>query len=1246
MAQSSAPIAPIYRYFTADLLTNKILAEIPFRGVSWERALKAGGQFSGQIPVIDATTHLDIHDNTMPGQTALYVVRNGKCVWGGLIWASQYDVPTKNLRVSASEFPSYFHHRRIWKTWNHQYGGSIYYDDDVNMWKGKFDYGSSVAVRPGSTVKLEFYEPSNFKYNGYYRIASVPAPTTDEFALIGGFAVADLTSHEKIGSWHYFYTKENHGYSTGDAVTVTITGENGEELGSPLSTGYVIDVPGGAASNMFRVSLPVPSDQELTPIDGYTGRTLPRATYDNVTITVRQDAFDYVRTLIDAMFDDFVTIDFPNVYIEPGISWGINITNKEALEGHCILQTAEPHGVSVGQAVQIQDVGRVFDGEYEITATPSPTELVYARGGTVASTPVSPTYATITKVAQANNVVTLTTSSSHGFSLGQNVVVSVGGAYSVLDGTYPIMDIPSSTTFRYVTTSTLTIPSTTLSFAQTSVAGSGTNEVSRVEISNDVVSLELKNPVIYTAGDTVSITGVTRDLQIVEKSLDAPNSLATVETSVPHGLPSSGSTVTITGLQDTAQITRVATTGTSVTMATRRPHNFRKGNTVTIDGTDTHRIVNKQLTSNSGTLTTQVAHNIPVGAEITVTGLTDSVSISSRRIVNGSAILTTSSGHNFKVNDQIIVTGLDDRYSVASKEATSGTIILTTTRPHNVLAGSKIVVSGVGVPFDVPEATVDAVTATRIIYKVDQKYWDTKKRQEARKGRRLVVPMTVPLTKSSGTIRAVDSYYNGQFIITERTSTTVTYFRGGEDQPATAATGSGYRITGPSVFNGVHTVGSKTATTVTFPVTGSNVSSTSVPIARKEDEIQPLVSLDSVYSGAHTITATTAKGFTFSQTTPSAKAQNVSLTASRPSIFNGTRTVTGTPTPTRFTFSLPGYRASVLEEGSANLAFAKVTDLYDGTYPIVSVDEINNTISYAKNLPDYGSAAVQTRGDASVVPLLVVSSFGPFPGSADLDIGYASREYTGINLEPTAYRGFELKTVGDALDAYSDNINGFEYRVDCFYNEEEDKFTRSFVMIPIDFPNPPAEGEVSPIERFGADKLIFEYPGGSITGMTIDQSAEESATRFFAVGETDLGPEAGPNIGIATANELLKGSPGKRAWPLLDATETVSGVDDKNVLHAYARRYLSEASPPYTTLSLTVNGSIAPYVDQYAPGDWCSLIVDDAYVQMRLQSDLEPRNDVIVRKIDSYRVQVPDGVTYPEQISISLIAEWEVDRRG
>jgi hypothetical protein len=77
-----------------------------------------------------------------------------------------------------------------------------------------------------------------------------------------------------------------------------------------------------------------------------------------------------------------------------------------------------------------------------------------------------------------------------------------------------------------------------------------------------------------------------------------------------------------------------------------------------------------------------------------------------------------------------------------------------------------------------------------------------------------------------------------------------------------------------------------------------------------------------------------------------------------------------------------------------------------------------------------------------------------------------------------------------------------------------------------------------------------------------------------------------------------------------------------------------------------VNGSLNPVVGTYFPGDWCSIIANDEFIRQRLSSDLEVRDTVLVRKIDSIKVSVPDTPSFPEQVSLELVTEWEVDRRG
>lgn len=63
-----------YKYILTNLLTNRVVAEVPFINVNWGRAIKSAGQFSGDIAVVDETAHLNLYETTMPAKTGIYEI--------------------------------------------------------------------------------------------------------------------------------------------------------------------------------------------------------------------------------------------------------------------------------------------------------------------------------------------------------------------------------------------------------------------------------------------------------------------------------------------------------------------------------------------------------------------------------------------------------------------------------------------------------------------------------------------------------------------------------------------------------------------------------------------------------------------------------------------------------------------------------------------------------------------------------------------------------------------------------------------------------------------------------------------------------------------------------------------------------------------------------------------------------------------------------------------------------------------
>jgi hypothetical protein len=373
-----------------------------------------------------------------------------------------------------------------------------------------------------------------------------------------------------------------------------------------------------------------------------------------------------------------------------------------------------------------------------------------------------------------------------------------------------------------------------------------------------------------------------------------------------------------------------------------------------------------------------------------------------------------------------------------------------------------------------------------------------------------------------------------------------------------------------------------------------------------------------------------------------------------------------------------------------------ITNVVDGRIVI-------NTVGLADRLKPitlatYGQLEFASGGIASVSassgsiivaptiskdPVVYTRSYGEFPDNADLGgIEFSTDNYSTFKQATQPIRGSQLVNLGGHLEQYSSSINGFDYRIDCEldYNAVSgtSRFKRIFTLVPIlpktyteylkdlnyyrqdplslDVALSLAPGQVADPSAFGADKIVFEYPG-NISNVSMSENSESGATRVFIVGSNGNTAEGGNSYSAASATDLLAAG-----WPLLDRAEnqewpllTAGGAinvdnwgnyDVEIDLHKTAKRFLSESKPPIGDFVITVNGSLNPIVGSFYPGDWCSLNINDAFVRSRLASPLELRKNVIVRKIDSITVNVPNNPAFPEQVDLTLVTDWQVDKVG
>lgn len=451
-------------------------------------------------------------------------------------------------------------------------------------------------------------------------------------------------------------------------------------------------------------------------------------------------------------------------------------------------------------------------------------------------------------------------------------------------------------------------------------------------------------------------------------------------------------------------------------------------------------------------------------------------------------------------------------------------------------------------------------------------------------------------------------------------------------------------------------------------------------------EIEPSAEFAQVASSASR--ASNVARIVFPQAHSLVVGQRVTIKNTKLDNFDGRRLVTSVPSPTEITFASTGsdivttalaevrrsitlfsrkkFIATITTSVAHGFAKDDVITIFntngsiDGVHTISSVPT-TTTFTYTSLFASTISDSTSTTGYVIRSPEVRFSTYGEFSANSGLGLTY-STEALSVEAPRTnsPFRGSDLSFVGELLEEYSDIIGGFEYRIDCGYNPTTNSFTREFVFLPLTpssltdylntLPNQKLPANTyAPISAYGADRLVFEHPG-NILNATMQESAEDAATRFWVQGDDDTGTEGAalPYAGDSDVNLLSAG------WPLLDQVEKIDGITstDEDVLFNYATRFLAEAKPPLAAFSISVDGSIRPTIGSYSPGDWCSVIIDDEFVQLRMESSLEPGSDtpdrrgLLLRKIESFEVRVPDGPSFPEEVTLNLVSEPVIDAPG
>lgn len=1259
-----------YRYFTADLLTNKVFGEIPFKSVSYERALKGAGAFSGEVGITPDTAKLGVYNTTLPGKTALYVVRNGVCVWGGIIWGRTYDVISKKLNVSASEFTSYLYHRRAWRTWTNNFTANL--SVAAGVITATINDGMTYILNEGSTVHIIMSDIDDFGYNGYYQLSA--DSVINDATQIATFTASAVSVATPVLS---SVTLPDGTY---EAVTINVHANTYD---------YVRSLIEAVSKDFYGTNFP---NNEVEPSSNTTLAISSRGVTDGIaTITMNATpvlipgqefqvfnvgtVFDGYHTVSTVSTSGDVTYDSGGGSITYGPTTTVNVRaiQRTLTKGTVLIKTENNHGLYVGQSVTLEGLDNPlrsnnhYDGTVKVTRIPTKSSFEYYTGTKTSESLVALSPAKVTTAALKNKTITSVTATSdntaiyqctNSFSAGQYVSINSG----------PLRRIVSRTSTSF----------TVLSGSGTTESGSGTATayalVKKRQSSNNVAKLttsENHGLGAVSSAVTVDVTGMNDTTTVVARQLTA--NVATLTTAETHGY-SVNSLVTVSGITDTTNTSTgkmsLAGSTATFTVTTETPHNLIVGNTVSVvNAKDIYTVNSYVFTFATSSLVfgTSATHNIAVDDKVTVSGLPQRTLSGSSIYINDEEVrLTVAVNHGIKANDRISVTGYTNartltptiivKHGKAAKPDVKNYSLVNIqfAGKHNLKAGVYLTTSWTS-PIGSGYFKNGRFRVTNVINDYTLQYDDGIEYAGDRTS-----------VSSPGTVSALYSYgVNGTWTVSKVASGYIYWKANGAEN--TSPTVDTISVDVNDSVEGEYTVTGVTSTTFTVTATpypaDKSRSSLSSGVATVEDGIFNVTNANvvSIPNGTTLTYEKSTTTYTNLRAAVLPKTLTGKTTVLSPYFNVVDATITAVTGTKKFS-----YASNINSKKTIENALATPTGLAS-SQSVFSGNGLTATITgtaslrYTKSGVTFEDQPVRrVFGFATAVsnPEIHYGTYGGYTNNSDMLFDFSTAGFSKTQTLPVNFRGYETRSIGEELDKYSDVINGFEYRVDCSYDSVTNTFKRVFVLLPI-IPDSLQSylsalpggvlylGTAAPPSAFGADQTVFHFPG-NISDLSIDESAENSATRFFMVGNIgELGDGASQPYAVAVDTSLLYPKSGTMtAWPLLDDSHNDQDIYDEDLLYSYAQRYLAEAKPPDMKIRVTVNGSITPPVGSYSPGDWCTLIIDDDFIKQRLTNDLEPRGDLLIRKIDSINVSVPDGATFPEKIELSLVPEWQADQIG
>ena len=371
---------------------------------------------------------------------------------------------------------------------------------------------------PSSPRKLYTYCPSGTcnatLSNSVNAFATTNALITD--AMLSSINSVSVSSITRSGTTATVTTGSNHGFATGDSITISGANQteyNGQKalinVTSPTSFSFtVVEYPPSPATGAFTASIAgapqAVSPNSITRSGSLATVTLPGHGYvtgQSVTITGATQAQyngTFTVTVIDANSFSYTVVEGPVSPAGGGTAKVLSTTRTiEAYNSNPnpgVVRTAGTTTVTVTTTANhlFANTGSViitgvidpatnsaipeYNGTFNYTKTGNKS-FTYSIAATTPTSPATGTITadgstspkTISSLTRSGSVVTATTAAAHGFTTGQTV--SIGGTAGTNEGGYVgsfSITVLSSTSFKYNVVTTPQSPATGTITAQKS----------------------------------------------------------------------------------------------------------------------------------------------------------------------------------------------------------------------------------------------------------------------------------------------------------------------------------------------------------------------------------------------------------------------------------------------------------------------------------------------------------------------------------------------------------------------------------------------------------------------------------------------------------------------------------------------------------------------------------------------------------------------------------------------------------